>query len=43
MAEAAVLIEMWRAYYNTIRPHSSLDYRPPAPEFKVADIALKMA
>jgi transposase InsO family protein len=29
--EAQVLIEMWRRHYNTIRPHSSLGYRPPAP------------
>jgi putative transposase len=26
-----VLIEVWRNEYNTIRPHSSLGYRPPAP------------
>ena len=43
MQEAAILIKKWRAYYNTIRPHSSLDYRPPAPEFKVMNISLKMA
>ena len=30
--EAKVLIERWRRHYNTIRPHSSLGYRPPAPE-----------
>jgi putative transposase len=30
--EAKVLIEQWRREYNTIRPHSSLGYRPPAPE-----------
>jgi len=30
--EAKVLIEAWRRHYNTIRPHSSLGYRPPAPE-----------
>jgi len=30
--EAKVLIEMWRRHYNHIRPHSSLGYRPPAPE-----------
>jgi len=30
--EAQVLIERWRVEYNTIRPHSSLGYRPPAPE-----------
>jgi transposase InsO family protein len=32
LREAQVLIEQWRVYYNTIRPHSSLGYRPPAPE-----------
>jgi len=30
--EAQVLIEQWRREYNTIRPHSSLGYRSPAPE-----------
>ncbi len=30
--EAKVLIEMWRRHYNQVRPHSSLGYRPPAPE-----------
>ncbi len=30
--EAQVVIEQWRRHYNTIRPHSSLGYRPPAPE-----------
>jgi len=29
--EARVLIERWRREYNEIRPHSSLEYRPPAP------------
>lgn len=29
---ARVLIEMWRKHDNTVRPHSSLGYRPPAPE-----------
>jgi len=42
MAEAMVLIEGWRAYYNTIRPHSSLSYMPPAPEARVVDIGLQM-
>ncbi len=32
LLEAKVLIERWRTEYNTIRPHSSLGYRPPAPE-----------
>lgn len=32
LREAQVLIERWRRHYNTVRPHSSLGYRPPAPE-----------
>jgi len=32
LREAKVLIERWRQHYNTVRPHSSLAYRPPAPE-----------
>ena len=32
LLEAKVLIERWRTHYNTVRPHSSLGYRPPAPE-----------
>jgi transposase InsO family protein len=32
LAEAKVLIEVWRKHYNQVRPHSSLGYRPPAPE-----------
>ena len=32
MLEAKVLIERWRRHYNKVRPHSSLNYRPPAPE-----------
>ena len=32
LLEAKVLVERWRQHYNTIRPHSALGYRPPAPE-----------
>lgn len=32
LKEAKILIEKWRLEYNTVRPHSSLNYRPPAPE-----------
>ncbi len=32
LREAQIIIEQWRRHYNTLRPHSSLDYRPPAPE-----------
>lgn len=31
LKEAQVIIESWRKEYNHIRPHSSLNYRPPAP------------
>lgn len=30
--EAQILIEQWRKHYNEVRPHSSLGYRPPAPQ-----------
>ena len=32
LLEAKVLVARWRREYNHIRPHSSLGYRPPAPE-----------
>ena len=32
LLEAKVVIENWRREYNQFRPHSSLGYRPPAPE-----------
>ena len=32
LKEAQILIERWRWEYNTVRPHSALRYRPPAPE-----------
>lgn len=37
LKEAKVMIERWRVHYNTIRPHSSLGYRPPAPEAVAAE------
>jgi transposase InsO family protein len=40
LLEAQVLIERWRKYYNRERPHSSLGYKPPAPE---ATLPLKAA
>ena len=30
--EAKLVTEEWRKQYNTVRPHSSLGYRPQAPE-----------
>ncbi len=32
LKEAQIIIEQWRRFYNTKRPHSALGYRPPAPE-----------
>jgi transposase InsO family protein len=32
LQEAQIVIESWRRHYNTIRPHASLGYKPPAPE-----------
>ena len=32
LREAQIVIESWRRHYNTIRPHASLGYKPPAPE-----------
>ena len=32
LLEARILIGNWRKEYNGFRPHSSLGYRPPAPE-----------
>jgi len=32
LKEAQIVIEGWRQHYNRVRPHSSLGYKPPAPE-----------
>jgi transposase InsO family protein len=32
LKETQIIIESWRRHYNQIRPHSSLGFRPPAPE-----------
>jgi len=45
--EAQVVIGNWRREYNTVRPHSSLGYRPPAPQamlpFPPASASLRRA
>ena len=38
LTEAKILIEQWRREYNHFRPHSSLGYRPPAPEVVMVKI-----
>jgi putative transposase len=36
--EARIVIESWR-HYNSVRPHESLGYGPPAPEVVVTALA----
>lgn len=33
--EAQALVNQWVRHYNTTRPHSSLGYKPPAPEIRL--------
>ena len=39
LREAQTIIESWRRHYNSVRPHASLGYRPPAPEVVVPAFA----
>ena len=39
LREAKVIIESWRRHYNTVRPHGSIGYKPPAPEVFVPAFA----
>jgi len=39
LREAQIAIESWRCHYNTIRPHASIGYKPPAPEVFVPAFA----
>jgi transposase InsO family protein len=39
LREAKVVIESWRQHSNSVRPHASLGYRPPAPEVFVPAFA----
>jgi Integrase core domain len=43
LAEARIAIESWRRHYNTVRPHGSLGYKPPAPEVFIPGIAARVA
>lgn len=38
LKEAKIIIENWRQHYNTVRPHSSLGYKPPAPQAAVCPL-----
>jgi len=40
--EAQIVIESWRRHYNTIRPHASIGYQPPAPEVFVPAFAARL-
>jgi putative transposase len=37
--EVQIIVESWRRHYNTIRPHESFGYKPPAPEVFVSAFA----
>jgi putative transposase len=43
LKEAKIVIESWRRHYNTLRPHGSLGYKPPAPEVFVPAMSLRAA
>ncbi len=43
LKEAQVVIESWRRHYNTLRPHGSLGYKPPAPEVFVPAMSMRTA
>ncbi len=43
LKEAQVIIESWRRHYNTLRPHGSLGYKPPAPEVFVPAMVMRAA
>lgn len=43
LAEAKIVVESWRRHFNTVRPHGSLGYKPPAPEVFVPAIAARAA
>lgn len=40
LKKAKIIVEAWRKEYNHIRPHSSLNYRPPAPLATISMLAL---
>jgi transposase InsO family protein len=43
LKEAKIVIESWRRHYNTLRPHGSIGYKPPAPEVFVPAMSLRTA
>lgn len=43
LAEARIIVESWRRHFNTVRPHASLGYKPPAPEVFIPAFAARAA
>jgi putative transposase len=43
LKEAKTVIESWRRHDNTLRPHGSLGYKPPAPEVFVPAMSVRAA
>ena len=43
LAEARIVIESWRRHFNTVRPHGSLGYKPPAPEVFIPAMTARAA
>jgi putative transposase len=43
LAEAKVVVESWRRHFNTLRPHGSLGYKPPAPEVFILAMTARAA
>ena len=43
LREAQVVVESWRRHHNTVRPHASLGFRPPAPEVVLPAFAWTVA
>ena len=41
LAEAKIVVESWRRHFNTVRPHGSLGYKPPAPEVFVPAMTVR--
>jgi putative transposase len=43
LAEAKIVVESWRRHFNTLRPHGSLGYKPPAPEVFIPAVIARAA
>jgi putative transposase len=40
--ETQALVDQWVRHYNTTRPHSTLSYKPPAPEARINMVIQKV-